>query len=244
MSASQLKNLSRSPAYFKYKQENPTEETDAMALGSAVHCAILEPKKFLTDYIKAPICDKRTKEGKEIYAKFLDESEGKKVLSDSDYTQAIDISNSVLSSPKIKSMIENGECEKEILFNIDGVDFKSKLDFLNDKFILDIKTTRDARAESFSRDCYNMLYHVQMWIYQEAAFALTGKRLPVVILAIEKTDNYDYCVYNIDSTWLELGERKARKLIQLYKDCVEKNEWLGYKKEVQVLEIPNWAKAE
>ena len=43
---SDLWKLKRSPAHFKYAVENPAEQSPAMAFGSAVHMAVLEPRRL------------------------------------------------------------------------------------------------------------------------------------------------------------------------------------------------------
>jgi len=80
-----LKLIARTPAHFKYYQEHQREKTPTpqMMLGTAVHCAVLEPATFHDRYAIAPQCDKRTKEGKAIWADL--ESSNKLILSASDF---------------------------------------------------------------------------------------------------------------------------------------------------------------
>ena len=54
VSKSELDKIDISPAHYKHYKENPPEQTKAMALGSAVHTAILEPDKFSTIYTVKP----------------------------------------------------------------------------------------------------------------------------------------------------------------------------------------------
>ena len=72
---SMLSKLSeKSPAHFKYWLDNKPEPTAAMQLGSAIHSAILTPLEFTKNYVVAPDIDKRTKAGKEAWAKFVEEN--------------------------------------------------------------------------------------------------------------------------------------------------------------------------
>ena len=61
--------------------------TSAMRLGSLAHLAILEPELMATNVAVMPQCDRRTKAGKEEYAKALEdaEAEGKQLVTASDY---------------------------------------------------------------------------------------------------------------------------------------------------------------
>lgn len=242
LSASGLKNLSVSPAYFMHKKLNPDEETDAMRIGSAIHESILTPDLFNSNYVAAPACDKRTTAGKAVFAAFEESNKGKKVLSAKDFELVTNIKKSVLSSPKINQMLKNGQAEHTIFWEFEGVKFKCRIDFLSPKFILDLKSTKDAKPDSFAKDCINLNYHLQLALYQECVFQTTGNRLPVIIFAIEKDAPFDYCVFQMGQDWLDLGMRKAKKLISIYKECVEKNEWPGYSKDVQQLALPAWVK--
>jgi hypothetical protein len=71
LSQSGAKELLRSPAhYLAYLNRDRTEQTPAQRLGTLIHLASLQPKVFDATVVVAPECDKRTKEGKEIWASF------------------------------------------------------------------------------------------------------------------------------------------------------------------------------
>ena len=244
LSASGLKKLARSPAYFKWCKENEQKDTKAMIIGKATHSAILTPDIFKKEYACAPECDRRTKLGKETFEAFSIANVGKEILSKEDYDHCVAISESVLKSPKIRNMLSKGEAEKSFFFEIDGVKMKARLDFVSPDAIVDIKTTSDADAFSFAKDCINLGYDMQMAVYQEAVRQHTGNSLPVVILAVEKDANLDYAIFQMGQDWLDLGMRKVKKLLAVYKDCLEKDEWPGYAKNVQALVLPSWVKIE
>lgn len=74
LSASTLKQLLANP----YEYLNPIErKKDAYVVGSAFHTLTLEPHKFDSEFAVAPMCDKRTKAGKEIYEQFVSSAERK-----------------------------------------------------------------------------------------------------------------------------------------------------------------------
>lgn len=243
LSASGVKNLAVSPAYFKWKKENP-KDTGVMRIGRCLHSAILTPEDFKKDFAQVPQCDKRTKEGRAIFEAFQILAVGKECIKFEEYNHVLAIRDSVLKSPKIVNMLSKGESEKTLFFEIEGVKMKSRLDFLADKFFLDIKTTQSANSDNFARDSVKLGYDLQMWIYAEAIRQNFEKDLPCIIFAIEKESNLDYAIFQLGQEWMDLGERKARKLIKLYKECLEKDEWPGYDKNVQQLSLPAWVKME
>lgn len=51
---STLKHIAVSPRMLKWRTEHPRPETPALRLGTAIHCAILEPERFKADYISEP----------------------------------------------------------------------------------------------------------------------------------------------------------------------------------------------
>ena len=244
LSNSSLQNLVKSPLYFKYKRENPDQETEAMIIGRAVHSAILTPDLFEKEYVCAPACDKRTKAGKELWESFCLANVGKEVLKADQFEECKKISSSVLSSPKIKNMLSKGLSEQTYLYEVDGVDMKSRFDFDAEEFICDVKTTKDASIGSFSKDFVNYGYDLQFGLYQYAKFLKTGKNVPVIILAVEKEAPYDYSVFKVPEVYLENGLRKAKKLIAIYKKCKDADAWPGLSKEVNELEILPWYKIE
>ncbi|MEM2138821.1 MAG: hypothetical protein QXM96_01585, partial [Candidatus Woesearchaeota archaeon] len=78
ISATDLKNFSKSPNVFYYKKyiEEKTQ-TESLLLGTALHCAILETNVFLDKYFLLPEIDKRTKIGKDLYNEILEKNKGK-----------------------------------------------------------------------------------------------------------------------------------------------------------------------
>jgi len=63
---SSLKHMAESPKSYKWHEDHPTEETAAMAFGTAFHAAVLEPDLFAGTYIARPEgLDGRTKAGKD-----------------------------------------------------------------------------------------------------------------------------------------------------------------------------------
>ena len=71
ISASGLKLMRKSPKHFKASQDDATdeEESNALVFGSLFHCVTLEPEKIASEYAVMPKgIDKRTKEGKALFA--------------------------------------------------------------------------------------------------------------------------------------------------------------------------------
>ena len=91
---SDLWRMHDSPEKYKFFLDHPQEESSpALTFGSAAHKMVLEPDTFFDEYAVAPACDRRTKEGKALYETFLEQSEGKTIISAEDLKTVQEIFN-------------------------------------------------------------------------------------------------------------------------------------------------------
>lgn len=255
MSQSKLKDLKKSPKHFWAKHIDPYAEpmieTDAMCFGSAVHACLFEHQKFITDYIVAPNVDKRTKEGKAIYAEFVANSAGKTIISADDIKVVKKIRDSVLNKKTSRVLLNGGIAEHEIFWidNETGVSCKGKLDYFIEPcklypngVIIDLKTTLNAEQSEFAKTIYNFGYHNQMAFYCNGIKTIykTEDYPSFIFLPVEKTAPYECGFFEGDRMMLELGLRENSRLLNLYKKCKESNKWYGYEDKVQTIELPSW----
>ena len=160
LSSSDLKQLDRSPLHYITSKQEPHVETPSMRLGTAVHCAVLEPERFKLDYIQAPELDKRTKAGKEQWAEL--EQSGKIILTSDEYQKVIGMSQSVLNHKLAGKLFTGGEAETSYYWHqpvgLDEVLCKCRPDYIkslaNGDLILDLKTTRNANLKAFQRQAF------------------------------------------------------------------------------------------
>jgi len=107
--------------------------------------------------------------------------------------------------------------------------------------IVDLKTTRDASREAFSRAIYTIGYYIQAAHYIAGAKALGIDADRFGIIAVEKDPPYAVAIYEVSGAALYDGERERRKLLELYAQCEESGEWPGYPQEVVEIDLPVWA---
>ena len=77
-----------------------------MKLGTATHCAILEPERFEIEYVEAPCVDRRTKDGKALWSEL--EQSGKIILSSDEYTKVVEMA-SAMRRHELASKLITGE---------------------------------------------------------------------------------------------------------------------------------------
>ena len=242
---SDLDLIAKSPAHFKCAVR---EETAAMALGSAVHCAVLEPTRFATDYVVAPECDKRTKAGKEQWAEFEAANAGKIVLGMEDGMLCHYLAQSVLSHGHglaaqllVGAMPEVSALWSDAEFN---VRCRARFDALTPGgWIIDLKTTTDASPRGFSKSVANFRYHVQAAWYLDGYQIATGGDLPVgfLFIAVEKTPPYAVALYELDAESVDHGRMVARRDLARYANARDLDHWGGYQEGIQTLSLPRWA---
>lgn len=80
VSKSDLDLVHKSPLHYITAKNSQKVQTEALLFGSALHKFVLENNEFSSEFTTAPLCDRRTKEGKAIYADFLEKSVGKEVI--------------------------------------------------------------------------------------------------------------------------------------------------------------------
>jgi exodeoxyribonuclease VIII len=248
ISASGLKQIAISPRHYWNRYLNPNYQdttTDAMVFGNVVHTMLLEPDTFTTRYAVAPDVNRTTKEGKAAYTQFMEANEGKEIISSKDYALAIAMLAEASSNKVVTDLLDASDKEQVYTFEIMGVKCKMKSDAISDLFdcIIDIKTCKDASPIGFGKDAYNLHYLLQAAFYLDGYYYATGIQLKrFVFVAMEKSAPYITAVYELTPEQIELGRSQYLAALQTYKNCLALNDWHAYGKEIQPLQLPNWAK--
>jgi hypothetical protein len=245
LSAGGIKSLLRSPAHFQTSQTNKDNKTPALLFGSATHSYILQPG--LGEVIVIPDINRRTKEGKQEYEKFMTENE-KNIIIDSDSFKTIKEMREVLMKHNTARMLlEKGTPELSGFWNHEIYDFlcKCRPDFLVDdlKIIVDYKTTNDASAEEFGKSVVKFGYHIQAAWYRAGIEIITEDDWDFVFIAQEKTPPYSVAVYQTPVEVFSLGEMEMSRAAKIYNDCLKSGEWNAYPDTIQTILLPKWARS-
>lgn len=241
VSKSQLDKLDRSPAHLMFS--SPTQPTRAMEIGSAIHCAILEPERFERDYLVVKgINDRRKTEFKEALkhhdsSLVLTQNEGEKVEG---MQSAIQANNQAMEILKAKGMTEVSafvECPET------GVQLRCRFDYLAHSGIaLDLKKTQDVRYDKFQRSIANYRYHVQDAFYSYVYKLITGLDLDrFVFLAVEEEQPHANKLYELDTEAKQVGHRAMMDNLKTYAECNESDDWSGVVHESELISLPMWA---
>lgn len=248
---SRLKVLAKSPAHFRHAQMATAQvDTDSMKFGRAAHLAVLEPERFRAE---CAIWDGGRRAGKEWEA-FRAKNEGLELLKDEDYQRCMALQSSVRNHPVAGPYLQNGKHEVSVfwthetpsILGVDGfsTDCKSRLDFIADGALVDLKTTKDASLEGFARESWRYRYHAQAAFYSDAYFAATGRRLPYVIVAVENFEPYVVQVFDVPESVLKVGRDEYQDLLARLHLCRTTSSWPGYSVTKAELELPHWVTRE
>jgi exodeoxyribonuclease VIII len=258
LSQSKLKELKKSPKHFWAKYIEPEREpevvTDDMKFGKALHHYLLESSSFNNNYIVLPKVDKRTKEGKAIYAEAIEQSEqeNKQLIDEADMKIIKKMATSFFNKKMSKILDCKGLFEKELFWRDDdfGIDCKAKPDFFiepNNIFknglIVDVKTTQDATPDIFSRSIDKYGYYNQAGFYCQAIKQIyeTEGYPQFIIIAMEKTSPFEISFFEMDALSIDLGIQENNKLMHIYKECTASGIWRGYADELHTISLPSWA---
>lgn len=234
--SSQLKSIiCRSPAHSLVEKE----QTAAMALGTQLHAALFEQETIVC----GPKFDRRTKVGKEAAQAFADANQGKTILDEDDFALVSAMAQAINQHPEASDLLANGMCEATALWTEDFVDCKARFDFVNTekRYIVDIKTCRDASPKGFARQVANFGYHLQAAHYLSGAYSIVGQTFDHLIIAVETEAPFAVVVYQMDFGTLEKGEALRQSALAMYRQCLATNEWPSYPTGIHSLAIPSWA---
>ena len=219
VSKSDLDLINRSPLHYINAAQNPKEQTESMLFGSVVHKLVLEPETFAAEYIAAPKCDRRTKEGKARWQEFIDNITTETVISEEMLTEATAVAEAIRKNPVADKLLKGGKSEESYFWtdSVTGIECKCRPDYLRpDGIVVDLKTTENASPEKFVKSAYDYRYYVQAWWYLHGLKQCGIDAHDFIFIAVEKKPPYAVCVYAADDLMLQLGEREAVENLRTY----------------------------
>lgn len=261
VSSSQLKTLiEQTPAHLAHAMGVTREPTPAMMLGTAVHSLVLEPDQFDNDVAVAPVVDKRTKIGKEMWAEFMASSGVKAVITEAQFEQAQAMAKSVREHPTAGALLESIVPESSVFWWYrpmdpdDNTKYKELLKVRPDALcrdypvVIDLKSTADGTYSGFIKAIQNFHYHVSAAMYLEGInqckplleemrhFAYTK----FLFVCVENFAPYLTSVYELSPEYLDIGKALYRRSLHALRHGRE-NDWPGFPDEVRIIEPPGWA---
>jgi hypothetical protein len=258
ISHSKLECYRRRPALF-YKRFvlqmlPPPKESNALRIGSAAHCAILEEQAFLERYVVLPDIDRRTKEGKALFAEFSAQHAGKTFLTEDELDQLMQMRIAVEAHPIARELLSAGQPEVTWRTpDMHGMRLQCRTDWWNAEgceasdgkpYVVDIKTVesldRDA-FRNFERAVFSFGYHRQAGFYLPLINELHDKPVSrMYYIAVEKVEPYGVGVYRLSDEAIGRGMDENTTDLMRLKRSFDEDDWPNIEPGVRELGLPTW----
>jgi PDDEXK-like domain of unknown function (DUF3799) len=214
------------------------EVTPALTLGSALHCAVLQPELYAGLYATAPEgIDRRTTAGKAAFAEFATINEGKTILKSEDSLQVERMATAardLLARHKVTIV------KAEVMYTVDycGCPLKSAIDLISeDGYIWDLKSCLDASPKGFLAAVRSYRYNLQQHFYRTVYEIETKERPRGFRFACVEKETTATAVYELGPELTSYAVADFEKAVTLYKSCTALGEWPGYSDDVQTIDL-------
>lgn len=238
--------LNASPAHARHAHPklNPNYERAVEAkfdLGTCVHQVFLEG---IDAVAVIPFDDWRTNAAKE--AREDARAAGRIPLLGKDYERVEEMLVALRAQLAIRpdGLFADGKPEQTIVWEDRGVVCKARLDWLRDDLaaIDDLKSTGvSANPEQWCRKTmWSVGADVQAAFYMRGVEAVTGRRPEFRFCVVETQPPYAVSVVAMGPAVLELAGKKIDWALDLWRKCLERDEWPAYPAQVAYAELPAW----
>lgn len=245
VNVSSLKELARSPLHYRYAKDNPKPTTSAMSLGTAAHCATLEPKRFAAEFVT---WTGGRRAGKEWDAFKADaEAAQRLILTEDERDTALAIAQAVRACPEAMVYLKRGHAEVSMSWQHDEPELalKGRVDWLTVAdgcdVVVGLKTTRDLRPREFAAQAARLCYHWQWAFYYDGFERITGRKPAMVEIVVENAAPHAVAVYRIPEHVLERGRQEYRDALTTLAQCEASGVWPGPVVGEVEFDLPGWA---
>jgi exodeoxyribonuclease VIII len=231
------------------------EPTEAFRLGSAAHCAVLEPATFWSRYALRPEgIDRRTKDGKIAFAEFESANAGKTIITQDEAGAVQEIYAAVQHHPLASELLASGQ--PELSWRVapaGGMALQCRTDWFNRAgcelssgrpYVADIKTVESLDADAFrnfERACFNFGYHRQAGFYLPLITEIIGSPVfDFLFIVVEKAEPYGVAVYRLSDAATARGhDETITDLIRL-QACIKSEQWPNLPNDLREIGLPKW----
>ena len=245
LSSTGAKALLRSPAHYKWQLANSVQKA-TFDLGHAVHSMVLGVGLGVIEIPSELLASNGAVSTKEAKAFIAEARENGSVPLKADvFAECTLMTEAVLAHPLARALLEAPGKSEQSMFAIDpdtGVWLRARADRLSDNgTIVDLKTSISADPRDFGRSSAEYGYDIQSEWYQGVLeLARENRATGFRFIVVEKSAPYLVSVIELDSEYALIGRQRMRRAVDLYKECVDKNEWPGYGDTSHLVGPPTW----
>ena len=231
------------------------ETTEAFRIGSAAHCAVLEPATFWSRYALRPDgIDRRTKDGKAAFAEFEAANAGKTVITQDEAGAVQEMTAAVQHHPLASQLLTHGQAEVSWRVEpVGGMALQCRTDWFNHSgcelsggrpYVADIKTVESLDSDAFrnfERACFSFGYHRQAGFYLPLITEIIGSPVfDFLFIVVEKAEPYGCAVYRLSDAATARGhDETITDLIRL-QACIKSQQWPNLPNDLREIGLPKW----
>lgn len=253
--------LKDSARAMRYTMIHGGESSDAMDLGRAEHCCVLEPVRTAEAYAIMPPFEldeanvtgdgnrskhKTTRYYKDRRDAFAAANIGKEIIEKADYDRCIAMRRAIFAHESAPKLLEGfGHAEASIVWKDPGTGLlcKGRIDWLQLELrrLVDLKTAANPQPWAFLNQVAKLFYHVSIAAYIDGLKALGHQIDSAHFITVGNRPWHDVIRYEIEDSMIRHGRREWHSALQRVRWCLKHDKWPGFCDEPYPAELPNWA---
>ena len=242
-SFSLLKQIKRSPLTAIRMKERPVPSTAGQLYNIAIEIALQEPERFEKEYhVLLPEDGKSDRKGTNAW-KAAEMKYGRgKVLKANEYDKIMFMRKSWEANKELQEVYSKGQPQLRLLWKHKEVKCKGFADWYSHAFpsINDIKVVNDASDDAVAAIIARQLYDIQAAIYRAGA-AHNGLHVEASFITfVEKEYPYMVNAIELSEEQLSFGYDMYMEYIELWRKCLESNNFPGYSEGFHQVNLPGW----
>ena len=218
LSSSAIKTIAKK-SVLHYMEQKPFS-SDALTIGSAFHCYVLENELFFQEFMISPKINRRTKAGKEEYAKIQTQAQvtGKQLINEYDYRMIQTMSEKIFEDKTCNQLLSHGEPEVSFYCeNFFDIKVRVRPDYFKEgQYIIDLKSCQDASPRAFRYDILKYGWHIQAAFYMDVL-----EVNDFYFIASEKQHPYACQTYKLSDHLINEGRIAYMDAIASWKNFLE-----------------------
>lgn len=243
---SRLKNMRKSPLHYKHGLQFSNATTDALRMGGAIHCALLEPEHFATRHTTYTESKCKGEGAKTRWAEFQAENAHRVILDAEEWNRALAVAAAVRAHPEASKLLAKGRAEVPLTWKdpATGIACKCRLDWVTYKNqSVELKSALNIESHSFANMAWKYGYFHQVEHYAGGLAAQLGKKSEQIesfVIAVESSAPYDVCVYCPDDESLYAAREELAGIMATLAECRRTGVYPGRYTEQTILTAPRY----
>lgn len=245
LSSHALRDFRTSPATYRYRVENPIEQSDAMKIGQALHTRVLEGSGvFAQRYTWHPPINEKTGKpygaASNVYQEWAAE-QTRTVITATESALIMDMAEAVFAHPLYERIFADGVPEGVAREVYCGVPCQVRIDWLSrdvEVGIVDFKSCRNLAGFEYDAKTYGYFHQLAFYraVFSRASL-IPADDIPVHIVACEKEAPHRVGVWKLAGDSLERARRENETAIARLASCKANDHWPTDYESVRVLTL-------